>query len=295
MHFLLTFCLLFLLVGCAEHENHDQAQHQDHNDHLGCQEGEVVDGKCQVAAKKNVDLFSQLEALSVQTEMVDYFEGVNGFLAKPEGDGKYPAVVMIHEWWGLNDNIKDMARLMASEGYVVLAVDIYEGEVATESGAAMKLASGARSNPERSIENMKAAVDYLKTLSNVEPQSIAAMGWCFGGQQSLSLSLSTDDLAATVIYYGNLETDKEKLANIKGPVLGIFGETDQGIPVESVNAFEAALNELLVKNQIHIYPEVGHAFANPSGTRYAPEETQDAWKKTIDFLDENLKKKSQEN
>lgn len=261
-----------------------------HQEHLGCGENEVIDGKCIVAeeGQQNVDLFANLVDLDVTTKEVAYAENINGYLAQPSQEGSYPAVVMIHEWWGLNDNVKDMARLLANEGYVVLAVDIYEGEVAETSDQAGKLAGAARENVEKSVANMRSAVEYLKTLENVKKESIGSMGWCFGGQQSLNLALNSDDLAATVIYYGNLTDDKEQLQSINWPVLGIFGAEDTGIPVESVNAFETALNELGVENNIHIYEGVGHAFANPSGTRYAPEETVDAWNKTVEFLNENL-------
>ena len=112
------------------------------------------------------------------------------------------------------------------------------------------------------------------------------MGWCFGGGQSLQLALNSEQnpLAATVIYYGNLVNDTNELSRIKWPVLGIFGDQDQSIPVESVNAFEQAFNETGITNEIYIYPGVGHAFANPSGDNYAPEETVDAWEKTLAFL-----------
>ena len=135
---------------------------------------------------------------------------------------------------------------------------------------------------------MKSAVVYLKEQQQVG--KIASLGWCFGGQQSLQLALN-ENLDATVIYYGQLTDDKERLKNIRWPVLGIFGEEDTSIPVTSVKDFEIALNELDVENNIYIYPDVGHAFANPSGSNYAEEETRDAWEKTIKFLDGKLKGK----
>ena len=118
---------------------------------------------------------------------------------------------------------------------------------------------------------------------------IASLGWCFGGGQSLRLALA-EKLDATVIYYGNLVTNEDDLSRINWPVLGIFGEQDQSIPVTTVKEFESSLNKLGIKNSINVYPGVGHAFANPSGASYAPEATQDAWKKTLEiFLDTNLK------
>ena len=256
-------------------------------DHMGCQEGEIVDGECVVAEEKNADLFATLDSLDVISEEVSYMEGVTGYLAQPSAEGNYPGVIMIHEWWGLNDNVKDMANLLANEGYVVLAVDIYEGEIAEDSGKAGKLAGAARANPEKAVYNMQQAALYLRSELGV--QKLGSMGWCFGGGQSLQLALSGEELDATVIYYGHLVTEEEQLSKISWPVLGIFGEKDTSIPVSSVNEFEGSLNSLEIQNEIHIYPGVGHAFANPSGTKYAPDETKDAWEKTVVFLDEHLK------
>jgi len=238
--------------------------------------------------EKNVDALKNGDTSGIITEDVIYFGSSKGFLAKPKNEGVYPAVVMIHEWWGLNDNIKEMARSLAAEGYVVLAVDLYNGKVGKNSTEAGQLAGAIRSNPAVAIQNMKAAVQYLKNLYNVNDDKIASMGWCFGGAMSLQLALN-EKLAATVIYYGNLETNSTKLSVIKWPILGIFGSKDTSIPVETVKKFEAALNEVGIENEIHIYEGVGHAFANPSGMNYAPEQTKDAWEKTLEFLDRELK------
>jgi len=102
------------------------------------------------------------------------------------------------------------------------------------------------------------------------------------------LALNNKNIDATVIYYGKLVTEKETLAKTKSPILGIFGSLDQGIPVEQINKFQNTLNELKIPNTIHIYPGVDHAFANPTGSRYAPVETEDAWNKTLEFFKNNL-------
>ena len=238
--------------------------------------------------EKNVDALKNGDTSGIITEDVIYFGSSKGFLAKPKNEGVYPAVVMIHEWWGLNDNIKEMARSLAAEGYVVLAVDLYNGKIGKNSTEAGQLAGAVRGNPAVAIQNMKAAVQYLQNLGNVNDDKIASMGWCFGGAMSLQLALN-EKLAATVIYYGNLETNSTKLSVIKWPILGIFGSKDTSIPVETVKKFEAALNEVGIENEIHIYEGVGHAFANPSGMNYAPEQTKDAWEKTLEFLDRELK------
>jgi len=265
---ILVLALSFLLVACAQQVQTEQSQQP---------------------TEKNVDALKNGDTSGIVTEDVVYFGNSKGFLAMPKKDGIYPAVVMIHEWWGLNDNIKEMARSLAAEGYVVLAVDLYNGKIGKNSTEAGQLAGAVRSNPAVAIQNMKAAVQYLKNLDNVDDDKIASMGWCFGGAMSLQLALN-EKLAATVIYYGNLETNATKLSIIKWHVLGIFGEKDTSIPVESVKKFEAALNEVGIENEIHIYPNVGHAFANPSGMNYAPEQTKDAWEKTLRFFERELKK-----
>lgn len=236
--------------------------------------------------------------LKLQNKSVEYAKGSLGYLVYPSSTDKnatsitgqqqkLPAVVMIHEWWGLNDNIKEMADELAGEGYVVLGADLYNGEVATDPNRARELSSSVRENPQQGITNLQSAVQYLASLPNVNGSRIAALGWCFGGGQSLQLALNSEQhpLAATVIYYGNLVNDTSELSKIKWPVLGIFGDQDNSIPVDSVRAFGRGLNETGVTNEIYIYPGVGHAFANPSGDNYAPQETADAWQKTLTFLD----------
>jgi carboxymethylenebutenolidase len=194
---------------------------------------------------------------------------------------------MIHENRGLNDNIKATANLLSKQGYVVLAVDLFQGEVTTDPNRAMELSSFVRNNSDIAIDNMQSAVSYLSSLENVNASRIASLGWCFGGGQSLQLALNSEEhpLAATVIYYGNLVNNTASLSKIKWPVLGIFGDQDRSIPVNSVKQFGQALNEVGITNEIYIYPGVGHAFANPSNENYAPKETADAWKKTLAFLD----------
>ena len=246
-------------------------------------------------------------SITLENKTVNYFENTNGYLVYPistttsssiksnfsaNNNNTLPAVVMIHEWWGLNDNIKNMAETLAKEGYVVLAVDLYNGKVANTAESAQNLVSKVRENPSESINNLQHAVRYLASLENVDSSKIASLGWCFGGGQSLQLALNTEPeypLAATIIYYGNLVSNQESISKIKWPVLGIFGDQDQSISVQSVKQFEDALNKNGITNAIYIYKGVGHAFANPSGDNYAPQETQDAWQKTVSFLNKYLK------
>jgi carboxymethylenebutenolidase len=227
---------------------------------------------------------------------VSYYDNTTGYLVYPElanntqqqqqQQEPMPAVIMIHEWWGLNEHIKNQADILAKEGYVVLAVDLYRGEVAADSNRARELTSSVRNNSASAIDNLQSAVNYVKSLEMVDGSRIASLGWCFGGDWSLQLALNSSEnpLAATIVYYGRPVTDTASLSSISWPILGIFGDQDQAIPVESVKQFTSALNASGVTNEIYLYEGVGHAFANPSGDNYAPKETADAWQKTIGFL-----------
>ena len=230
--------------------------------------------------------------VKLQNKTVEYFPDSEGYLVYPvslndTASKKLPGVVMIHEWWGLNENIKDMANLLARQGFVVLAADLYKGQVANTPERAMELVQMVRNNQNVSVNNLQSAVNYLSSLPNVNSSKIASLGWCFGGGQSLQLALNSKEhpLAATILYYGTpLVTEKASLSKIKWPVLGIFGDKDQSIPVEEINQFRSSLDQSGVTNEIHIYNGVGHAFANPSGDNFAPKETEDAWQKTLSFL-----------
>ena len=216
---------------------------------------------------------------------------VTGYLVYPDNaQEKLPAVIMIHEWWGLNEHIKEQADVLAREGYVVLAVDLYGGEVATDFNRAMELSSSVRNDSASAIDNLQSAVNHVRSLDVVNGSRVASLGWCFGGDWSLQLALNSTEnpLAATILYYGRPVTDADSLSNISWPVMGIFGDQDQAIPVESVKQFASALNASEVTNEVYLYEGVGHAFANPSGDNYAPKETADAWQKTLAFLGRHL-------
>jgi carboxymethylenebutenolidase len=228
------------------------------------------------------------EGLQIKRD-VNYFDSSSGYLVYPLATTgkKLPAVIMIHENKGLNDYIRSMANTLAREGYVVLAVDLFKGQVAQTSQQAQQLTSSARGNPASTISNLQAAVKYVSSLPLVDSSKIASLGWCFGGGQSLQLALHSEQhpLVATVLYYGTpLVTDKQQLSKIKWPVLGIFGDKDQANPLPMIDSFKAALDADAITNQIQIYKGLGHAFANPSGANYAPNETVDAWQKTLEFL-----------
>jgi len=261
------------------------------------------------------DIIQENGRQSLENQTVNYYDNTSGYLVFPKSinasiiksnniesltttttssssssslaGNKLPAVVMIHENRGLNEHIKMMADTLAKEGYVVLAVDLFNGRVASNQQDAGQLSGSVRENPTEAIANLRAAVRYLASLDNVEASQISSLGWCFGGQQSLQLALNTEPdypLSSTIIYYGRLVSDPDELSKIKWPVLGIFGDQDDSIPVENVTNFKAALDSIGIPNEIYIYKGVGHAFANPSRDSYAPEQTEDAWNKTLSFL-----------
>jgi carboxymethylenebutenolidase len=213
---------------------------------------------------------------------------IHGYLATPKpAKDDLPGLVVIHEWWGLNDNIRAMTRRLAGEGYQALAVDLYGGASADTPDAATKLMNGVMANRAAAEANLKSAVEYLKTKG---VKKIGVIGWCFGGGWSLNTALqSPGDIKATVIYYGHLETDPAKLAALKMPVIGFFGADDKSIPVDGIHAFEAQLKKQSTPVEIHIYDGAGHAFANASGGNYKPEAAKDAWQRTTVFLAKYLK------
>ncbi|KKD39991.1 MAG: dienelactone hydrolase family protein [Limnoraphis robusta] len=230
----------------------------------------------------------------VETESVTYGRLNNqdlvGYLARPtEAKESLPALIVIHEWWGLNDNIKSMTSRLAGEGYVALAVDLYGGEVADNPEKARELVTAARNNEQPLKNNIRQAYQYLS--QDKKAPKIASIGWCFGGTWSLNTALLfPEELDATVIYYGGgIETNPNQLKALKMPILGIFAELDNNPSVETVRQFEAALKQVGKSPEIYIYENADHAFANPSGTRYNAEAAEDAWKKTITFLNQHLK------
>ncbi len=198
-----------------------------------------------------------------------------------------PAVIMIHEWWGLNDNVRAMADRLAGEGYIVLAVDLYSGQTAKSAEAARQLMLSVVERPEFASENIRQAYEFVSKTAGAP--RIASLGWCFGGGWSLNTALLfPDELDAAVIFYGQVTDDVNKLLPLDVPILGLFGAEDTGIPVASVQSFEAALQRLRKEYDIQIYPGVGHAFANPTGANYNAEAAEDAWKRTLEFLGKNL-------
>ena len=194
-----------------------------------------------------------------------------------------PAVIMIHEWWGLNDNIRAMAERLAAEGYIVLAVDLFRGKSATKPEAARQLMMRAVENRDSLTSNIEQAYAFVSETAGAP--RVASLGWCFGGGWSLNTAmLFPADLDAAVIYYGQVTDDEDRLRPLDVPILGLFGSEDRGIKLESVRRFEEALERLDKDYEIQVYEGAGHAFANPSGNNFNAEYAEDAWQRTLDFL-----------
>jgi carboxymethylenebutenolidase len=212
-----------------------------------------------------------------------------GYLAVPEGQGPHPAILLIHEWWGLNEGMTVLADALAEEGYVVFAPDAYRGNVTAAFPRALWL---RLTTPGEQVEaDMDSALAYLRGLDNIDSERVASMGFCFGGGHSLQLGLrQSENLALTIIYYGAVVTDPDLLAPLTDgqPVLGIFAEEDNTIFPEEVTEFEAALNSLDIENEITIYPGVDHAFVTEDNYNQ-PGPAGDAWNQTLMFLEENLR------
>jgi len=225
----------------------------------------------------------------VHTETINYGDAqkLTGFLAIPEVKGPFPALVVIHEWWGLNEQIKAVAADLARAGYAALAVDLYRGKVTSTLEEARALMTGL--DPQRAVADLNEAMRFLASRQYVRKGRIGSVGWCMGGGYSLQLALSNPEVAATVIYYGHLVTDPKAVSKIPAPVIGFFGQDDQSPSPADVKAFETVLKQAGKTVSVHVYPGAGHAFVNPTRTdAYRAGATSDAWAKMMEFLGNTL-------
>ncbi len=218
-------------------------------------------------------------------------ETVTGYVFTPHSQpvkGRVPAIVIIHEWWGVNPWVKEEAQKFADQGYVTLTIDLYRGKVAANSEEAHELMRGVPQD--RATRDLKAAVSYLESRKDVDAGKLGSIGWCMGGGYSLNLAENAPSLKAAIVNYGAVTSDTDTLKPIQAAVLGIFGGQDRGIPVEGVRAFEAKLKQLGKEVQIVIYPDAGHAFENPNNKQgYRQQDAEDAYKHQTDFFAAKLK------
>jgi len=221
------------------------------------------------------------------------FEGpdgttLEGYLATPSGNGPFPGVIMVHEWWGLNRDIARLADALASEGYVVLAPDAFRGSVAQDTQGAMQQMS--TTPQEQMAADMDAALDFLRSHELVDADRVASMGFCFGGTQSMYMGTRNPELAAVVTFYGSGPiTDPGQLGAMDeaAPVLGVFGAEDRNISVSEVRGFERALDSRGIENTVTVYDGVGHAFVGSENYDQGGTPTE-AWNQLLGFLEENL-------
>lgn len=216
-------------------------------------------------------------------------ETVRGILYQPAGAGPFPAIVVIHEWWGLNDWIRQQAQMFAAHGYVTLAVDLYRGQVASDPEIAHELMRGL---PERrGVHYLTSSVAFLKTLKFVEPNRIGAVGWCMGGGFAMGLAIADPSLRAVAINYGALESDEARLRKIHAAILGNFGAHDRGITPQDVQDFSTAMQRIGHPVDVKEYGDAGHAFENPDNkTGYRPADTVDADRRMFGFFAQYLKR-----
>ena len=233
---------------------------------------------------------ASLPAFAAGPEPVSFTSGtdtVKGILYTPAGGGKHPAVVVIHEWWGLNDWVKEQAADLAAHGYVALAVDLYRGQTASDPEMAHELMRGLPQD--RGVRDLTSAVSYLKARPDVTAAKIGAIGWCMGGGFALQLAIHEPTLKAVSINYGALATEPADLGKIHAAVVGNFGGQDHGIPAESINAFAAQLKKQGVPVSTKIYPDAGHAFENPNNKAgYRADDAADAQARSLDLFARTL-------
>ncbi len=218
-------------------------------------------------------------------------EEIKAFLAEPEGKGPYPAIVVIQEWWGLTDWIKDNAKRLAARGYVTLAPDLYRGKVAEDMKTASELRKGMPND--RALRDLKGAVDTLAAKDTVNKERLGSIGWCMGGGYSLQLALHDQRITACAMCYGAVVTDADMLKPLDAMILGIFGEEDKGIPPAAVEKFEAALKNAGKKVEAIKEFKAGHGFMRPGSKNpaYREAEAKQAWQDIDRFFAKTLQSK----
>jgi carboxymethylenebutenolidase len=208
---------------------------------------------------------------------------VAAYVARPEGEGPFPTVIMLHEFWGLKSEIVGKADALAQEGYVVIAPDMYRGQTTSWLPRAIYL---ALTIPEAQVlGDLDGVFAWLQTQPDVNPTEIVVMGFCYGGGKALAYSLQNPDLAGTGVFYGSLESDPALLRRLPGPVLGIFGAEDQAPSPEQVAHFEAGLQAAGIDHEITIYEGVGHAFVTDIEAIRGGGPQGEAWAQFLAWLD----------
>lgn len=212
---------------------------------------------------------------------------VRAYTATPLGDSPFPVMIMIHEFYGLNESIVGKAEGLAEEGYLVIAPDTFRGS--TTAWIPRAIFQVITSRPEQVNQDLDSVYAWIEAQPHAAVDRVGVVGFCYGGRASLSYSLHNDQLAATVIFYGSPVTDPQVLRSLPGPVLGIFGGADNSIPVEDVHAFEAALNQAGIPNEITLYENQPHAFITDMESIRSGGVQGQAWGQMLEFLKEHLR------
>lgn len=227
-----------------------------------------------------------------QQKTVKYLSGkdsVVSYFTLPQGKGPFPAVIVIHEEWGLNEWMRSNTDALADKGFAALAIDLYRGKTAKNINQANEMVSGLKTDAV--IKDIQAAFSFLQDNPKINKDRIGVIGWSSGGGNAIQAAIRLNNLKAAVINYGNLPTDLKLVRKINCPVLGIFGETDRGIPMVDVQNFEQALTDAKKENKIIIYRNVDHGFMNPDNKqKYTADISERAWREIIAFLEKNLMK-----
>lgn len=244
-------------------------------------------------ARLGKELIGELSgAMDTSSLMVELLGGnavkrTVGFLARPRDVGRYPAVIVIHEVWGLVDHVKDVSRRLATKGYVALAVDLFDGKTVSKLGEGRSLREGL--SEEKILGDLKGGFDYLQSLEYVHSKRIGSIGFCMGGGLSLLLACLNKDLAAAAVFYGRNPSPIDLMKNIQCPILGNYAGADMAITESDISLLKQTLTKYEKTFNIKIYPGAPHAFFNDTRESYRPEAAKDAWKRTLKFFDKYLK------
>jgi carboxymethylenebutenolidase len=219
----------------------------------------------------------------ITTSMIEFSvngSSAPGYLAVSQGANRVPGVIVIQEWWGLEEHIKDVARRIARQGFIALAPDLYRGKIADEPDEARKLAMEL--SHDEAIRDIQGAVDYLMVHDAVMPKKIGVMGFCMGGGLAGQMAFKGQHVGAVVMFYGGrLRLSDEDAATVSVPILGIYGEQDQSIPIETIRMNEEMLKKHQKLHEFVIYPNAPHAFFNDTRASYRPEAAENAWQHTL--------------
>jgi carboxymethylenebutenolidase len=228
---------------------------------------------------------------AVHGEMVTFASNGStapGYLAKPEASGTYPGVVVIQEWWGLEEHIKEVTRRLAAEGFVAVAPDLYHGHVATEPDDARKHAMGMQLDV--AMRDIQGAINYLKGLPAVSPKKAGIVGFCMGGSLTLRAAVRSADVGAAAPFYaGQVDAVFPDIDKIQAPVFAAFGAEDESIPLEKVDRLRELLKQHGKQAEVKVYEGAPHSFFNDTRPSYREEASKDAFQHVLSLFRSSLR------